>query len=160
MERFFWLKTDHAIRGHLTCLFLSSQSRRPLSVSRTDHSFFFSVVTPLSLSTMAAPSTFSRLNFLPKPSLFTALTNFHRNKLPLKWPLPSSSRYNSSYNTVSATKLRNQTPKRDGDLIVLGIETSCDDTAAAVVSNYYNLCIYLLICDYLVCRFMGSVVLG
>ncbi|KAE9610752.1 hypothetical protein Lal_00021192 [Lupinus albus] len=68
---------------------------------------------------MITASTFSRLNFIPKPSLFTALSNFRRIHLPLH-----------SYNTLSAPP-----PKSHGDLIVLGIETSCDDTAAAVVRS-------------------------
>ncbi|KAL3038353.1 hypothetical protein AAZX31_01G127800 [Glycine max] len=39
----------------------------------------------LSLSTLASPSTLSRLNFFPKPpSLFSALSTFRRNQLPLK----------------------------------------------------------------------------
>jgi len=62
-------------------------------------------------------SALSRLNFFPKPppSLLSALTTFRRNQLPLK----------SSLATL----------KRDGDVVVLGIETSCDDTTAVVVSN-------------------------
>ncbi|XP_027336286.1 probable tRNA N6-adenosine threonylcarbamoyltransferase, mitochondrial [Abrus precatorius] len=72
----------------------------------------------LSLSTIWAPSTLSRLNFLPKPSLFTALTTFRRNQF-----LPKCS---SALNPAS---------KRDGNFVVLGIETSCDDTAAAVVRS-------------------------
>ncbi|XP_061355912.1 probable tRNA N6-adenosine threonylcarbamoyltransferase, mitochondrial [Gastrolobium bilobum] len=81
---------------------------------------------------MAVPSTFSRLNFFPKPSLFTALTNFRRNQLPPNWPFATvSSRTFSSIACSSS----NRTPKRDGDLVVLGIETSCDDTAAAVVRS-------------------------
>ncbi|KAL2658463.1 hypothetical protein AAZV13_03G024500 [Glycine max] len=71
----------------------------------------------LSLSTLGFSSALSRLNFFPKPppSLFSALTTFRRNQLPLKSSLAAS--------------------KRDGDVVVLGIETSCDDTAAAVVRS-------------------------
>ncbi|CAK8572751.1 unnamed protein product [Lathyrus sativus] len=79
----------------------------------------------LFLSTIAVPSI-SRVKFLPKPSLFT-FTSLRRIRLPHK----------HSPRTVScvANELHNRTPKRDGDLVVLGIETSCDDTAAAVVRS-------------------------
>ncbi|KAK7390132.1 hypothetical protein VNO78_25431 [Psophocarpus tetragonolobus] len=74
----------------------------------------------LSLSTVVSPSSLSRLNFFPKPpSLFSALTTFRRkNQLPLK---PSRRIFSAS--------------QRHGDVVVLGIETSCDDTAAAVVRS-------------------------
>ncbi|CAL0324577.1 unnamed protein product [Lupinus luteus] len=78
---------------------------------------------------MIAASTFSRLNFLPKPSLFTALSIFRTIHLPL----PSSPTPRSSHNTLSAAAAA--AAKCDADLIVLGIETSCDDTAAAVVRS-------------------------
>ncbi|ESW06848.1 hypothetical protein PHAVU_010G081700 [Phaseolus vulgaris] len=78
----------------------------------------------LSLFTMASPSTLSRIKLLPKPpSLFSALTTLRRNQLPLK-----SSFTASSCATLSASK-------RHADVVVLGIETSCDDTAAAVVRS-------------------------
>ncbi|KAK7349645.1 hypothetical protein VNO77_07168 [Canavalia gladiata] len=79
----------------------------------------FSAIMLHSLSTMAVPSTLSRLNFLPKPSLFTALTTFRRNQFPRKCSFATSCRAS----------------ERDGELVVLGIETSCDDTAAAVVRS-------------------------
>lgn len=73
----------------------------------------------LFLSTMAIP-TISRVNFFPKPSLFTSLRRIH---LPHK------------HSTRSFSSVHNRTPKRDGDIVVLGIETSCDDTAAAIVRS-------------------------
>ncbi|KAK2379284.1 putative tRNA N6-adenosine threonylcarbamoyltransferase, mitochondrial [Trifolium repens] len=73
----------------------------------------------LFLSTMAIP-TISRVKFLPKPLLFTSLRKI---QFPHK------------YSTRTVSCIQNQTPKRDGDIVVLGIETSCDDTAAAVVRS-------------------------
>ncbi|XP_020220425.1 probable tRNA N6-adenosine threonylcarbamoyltransferase, mitochondrial [Cajanus cajan] len=71
----------------------------------------------LSLST-----TLSRLNFLRNPpSLFSTLRT---NQLPFKSSFAASSRGISS----SASQ-------RHCDAVVLGIETSCDDTAAAVVRS-------------------------
>ncbi|KAF7826026.1 putative tRNA N6-adenosine threonylcarbamoyltransferase, mitochondrial [Senna tora] len=96
-------------------------------------------------SKMAAPSALSRLNFLPKPYIFRALNNFHRSQLRPKWAFPASSISKTSsmgrvsfssvpFNSTSE-EVSNEISKRDGDLIVLGIETSCDDTAAAVVRS-------------------------
>ncbi|BAU03046.1 hypothetical protein VIGAN_UM004400 [Vigna angularis var. angularis] len=79
---------------------------------------------PLSLVTMASPLTLSRIKLLLNPpSLFSALTNLRRNQLPLKSPFTTSS------NAISSSS------KRHADVVVLGIETSCDDTAAAVVRS-------------------------
>ncbi|KAJ7950964.1 glycoprotease 1 [Quillaja saponaria] len=64
---------------------------------------------------MAVSSTFCRLNLLPKHSLLRGLTS-HGQQLRPKWP-------------------HNQISKLEDNLIVLGIETSCDDTAAAVVRS-------------------------
>ncbi|WVZ16766.1 hypothetical protein V8G54_009748 [Vigna mungo] len=73
---------------------------------------------------MASPSTLSRIKLLLKPpSLFSALTNLRRNQLPLK------SAFTTSSSPISSSS------KRHADVVVLGIETSCDDTAAAVVCN-------------------------
>ncbi|KAI4356781.1 hypothetical protein L6164_000773 [Bauhinia variegata] len=92
---------------------------------------------------MAASSTFCRLNFLPKPPLFRAL-NFYAHQFRPKWTLPNSSLHNNSLlarvhssraSILTSTKLCNQTQNVEDDLIVLGIETSCDDTAAAVVRS-------------------------
>lgn len=99
----------------------------------------------LSLSTLASPTTLLRLNFLRKPpSLFSTLTTLRTNQLPLL------------KRSFAATL------KRDADVVVLGIETSCDDTAAAVVSSNrrfpfvdYSFCVVrrLMIC---VCGVLGE----
>ncbi|CAJ2655592.1 probable tRNA N6-adenosine threonylcarbamoyltransferase, mitochondrial isoform X3 [Trifolium pratense] len=73
----------------------------------------------LFLSTTAIP-TISRIKLLPKPLLFTSL---RRIQFPHK------------YSTRTVSCIQNPTPKRNGDIVVLGIETSCDDTAAAVVRS-------------------------
>ncbi|KAG2380520.1 tRNA N6-adenosine threonylcarbamoyltransferase [Vigna angularis] len=73
---------------------------------------------------MASPLTLSRIKLLLNPpSLFSALTNLRRNQLPLKSPFTTSS------SAISSSS------KRHADVVVLGIETSCDDTAAAVVRS-------------------------
>lgn len=94
--------------------------------SAETHSFSFFLLQHntmlLFLSTMAIP-TISRVNFFPKPSLFTSLRRIH---LPHK------------HSTRSFSSVHNRTPKRDGDIVVLGIETSCDDTAAAIVSFHFS----------------------
>ncbi|XP_014514497.1 probable tRNA N6-adenosine threonylcarbamoyltransferase, mitochondrial isoform X1 [Vigna radiata var. radiata] len=78
----------------------------------------------LSLVTMASPSTLSRIKLLLKPpSLFSAFTNLRRSQLPLK------SAFTTSSSAISSSS------KRHADVVVLGIETSCDDTAAAVVRS-------------------------
>ncbi|XP_060963055.1 probable tRNA N6-adenosine threonylcarbamoyltransferase, mitochondrial isoform X1 [Cannabis sativa] len=97
---------------------------------------------------MALSSTFSRLNLFPKPSFI-----FHRSWKPLLLnrsskllPPTTSSSSPSSLNSFTAycsiltsensTSIAPKNPfmKAQDDLIVLGIETSCDDTAAAVFS--------------------------
>lgn len=108
--------------------------------------FILSAKMLLSLFTMASPSTLSRIKLLPKPpSLFSALTTLRRNQLPLK-----SSFTASSCATLSASK-------RHADVVVLGIETSCDDTAAAVVCNLRLPFLNYFPCDGLLCRLMVSV---
>ncbi|XP_054785077.1 probable tRNA N6-adenosine threonylcarbamoyltransferase, mitochondrial isoform X1 [Prosopis cineraria] len=90
---------------------------------------------------MAAPSAFSRLNMLPKPSIFRAVNNFQRTRLPPKWSFPNSSlhKFSSMIACLSSSSRSILTSldvsKHDGDLVVLGIETSCDDTASAVVRS-------------------------
>ncbi|XP_030491731.2 probable tRNA N6-adenosine threonylcarbamoyltransferase, mitochondrial isoform X2 [Cannabis sativa] len=98
---------------------------------------------------MALSSTFSRLNLFPKPSFI-----FHRSWKPLLLnrsskllPPTTSSSSPSSLNSFTAycsiltsensTSIAPKNPfmKAQDDLIVLGIETSCDDTAAAVVRS-------------------------
>lgn len=108
--------------------------------------FTLSAKMLLSLVTMASPSTLLRIKLLPKPpSLFSALTNLRRNQLPLKSPFTTS-----SSTTYSSSK-------RHDDVVVLGIETSCDDTAAAVVCNPRLPFVNYFPCDGLVCRLMVSV---
>ncbi|KAM4069718.1 hypothetical protein ACB094_12G110600 [Castanea mollissima] len=83
---------------------------------------------------MALSSTLSRLNLIPRPWLPYTVTTLRALKLkphkpqllrPMWAPLTLSSF------SVSAQIHRPQ----DDNLIVLGIETSCDDTAAAVVKS-------------------------
>ncbi|CAK9186539.1 unnamed protein product [Ilex paraguariensis] len=90
-------------------------------------------------------STISRLNLLPKPSLHHTLGAFRKSQLHPKLRRPTWSPVKSSFSSLSAlmstSKFNSQethigNPSTlDGDLIVLGIETSCDDTAAAVVRS-------------------------
>ena len=83
---------------------------------------------------MALSSTLSRLNLIPRPWLPYTVTTLRALKLkphkpqllrPMWAPLTLSSF------SVSAQIHRPQ----DDNLVVLGIETSCDDTAAAVVCH-------------------------
>ncbi|XP_068344532.1 probable tRNA N6-adenosine threonylcarbamoyltransferase, mitochondrial isoform X2 [Pyrus communis] len=98
---------------------------------------------------MALSSRFWRLNLFPKPSLSPLQTTLKslkplRQKLCPILSLPissssSSSSLNSSNSLFSTSKNsafsepHSRTPSPQDDLIVLGIETSCDDTAAAIV---------------------------
>ncbi|KAM1048565.1 hypothetical protein ACFX1X_027993 [Malus domestica] len=95
---------------------------------------------------MALSSRFWRLNLFPKPSLSPLQTTLKslkplRQKLCpiLSLPISSSSSLNSSNSLFSTSKNsafsepHSRTPSPQDDLIVLGIETSCDDTAAAIV---------------------------
>lgn len=89
-----------------------------------------------STSSMAFASALSRLNLLSKPAL-----PYHRSLKPLTsgW-LSRSSSASSSFaahrstttNSASATS-RTLAPSPRENLVILGIETSCDDTAAAIV---------------------------
>ncbi|KAL6124411.1 hypothetical protein ACLB2K_076923 [Fragaria x ananassa] len=91
---------------------------------------------------MALSSTFWRLNLLSKLSVshiqtsLKALTPFFNPKPRPISSLPISSSSNSSI-TKNPTFLepKTRTPYPQDDLVVLGIETSCDDTAAAVVKS-------------------------
>ncbi|KAK9274407.1 hypothetical protein L1049_019221 [Liquidambar formosana] len=85
-------------------------------------------------------STFSRLNLLPKPSLVHTV----RALRTLQQRKPTWSLYNSSFKSISAqistSNLNSPKPHTENvgigdDLVVLGIETSCDDTAASVVRS-------------------------
>ncbi|KAM2192001.1 hypothetical protein EV2_028486 [Malus domestica] len=96
---------------------------------------------------MALPSRFWRLNLFPKPSLSPLQTTLKslkplRQKLCpiLSLPISSSSSSLNSSNSLFSTSKNSafsephrRTPSPQDDLIVLGIETSCDDTAAAIV---------------------------
>ncbi|GMI75841.1 glycoprotease 1 [Hibiscus trionum] len=94
-------------------------------------------------SLLTLPSTFSRLNLLPKSSILIPFTYEALNSLkshkqqrlrPLNHPLlyfPSS--FNSSATHFSTSRNPVSSKSFDDDLVVLGIETSCDDTAAAIV---------------------------
>ncbi|KAK9266967.1 hypothetical protein L1049_012636 [Liquidambar formosana] len=85
-------------------------------------------------------STFSRLNLLPK----TSLVHTVRALRTLQQRKPTWSLYNSSFKSISAqistSNLNSPKPHAENvgigdDLVVLGIETSCDDTAASVVRS-------------------------
>ncbi|KAA8520501.1 hypothetical protein F0562_014757 [Nyssa sinensis] len=90
-------------------------------------------------------STISRLNLLPKSSFHYTLRGLrtlqlqHKQRSPVWFPLNSSFNRlsaNLSFSNFNSPKPRNENPAiMDDDLVVLGIETSCDDTAAAVVRS-------------------------
>ncbi|KAF3439999.1 hypothetical protein FNV43_RR18277 [Rhamnella rubrinervis] len=98
---------------------------------------------------MAISSTFSRLNLLPKPSLPYTLTTIkalkqllQRRSLMRSPADPFSSSFKSVSGHCAAATYATTSPVPDhripspqDDLLVLGIETSCDDTAAAVVRS-------------------------
>ncbi|XP_057959672.1 probable tRNA N6-adenosine threonylcarbamoyltransferase, mitochondrial isoform X2 [Malania oleifera] len=104
----------------------------------------------MAASALNLTSTISRLHLLPKPSLpspLRALTtlNLHHYRRHLHFPRPATgspasfSSFNSSVrfssSDFSSPQLHNQILRTESDLVVLGIETSCDDTAAAVVRS-------------------------
>lgn len=101
---------------------------------------------------MAFSSSLSRLNLIPKPSLPYALNtlkslNFHKllriNGIrPCISSNDSAARF-SALKMTSSAGIHTQISRPQDDLIVLGIETSCDDTAAAIVS--YRPCFTLRI---------------
>lgn len=93
---------------------------------------------------MALSSTFWRLNLLSKPSVSHIQTTLRalkpfKPKLRPMCSLPISSSLNSSNFSTSKNPTflepQTRTPYPQDNLIVLGIETSCDDTAAAVVKS-------------------------
>ncbi|KAA0049050.1 putative tRNA N6-adenosine threonylcarbamoyltransferase [Cucumis melo var. makuwa] len=91
---------------------------------------------------MAFSSSLSRLNLIPKPSLPYALKALHFHKLlRAHWIGPalssnaSTPRFSALKTTSSAGFHTRISRPQDDDLIVLGIETSCDDTAAAIVKG-------------------------
>ncbi|KAJ4848726.1 glutamated carboxypeptidase [Turnera subulata] len=84
-------------------------------------------------STSMLSATLSRLNLLPKPSLHFALSSLKTHPKPINqlFSRPKSPSITSKF--LSSSKSQSQTTASNHDLVVLGIETSCDDTAAAVV---------------------------
>ncbi|EOX96249.1 Glycoprotease 1 isoform 1 [Theobroma cacao] len=91
-------------------------------------------------SVLTLPSTFSRLNLVPK-SLITIplafkplnLLKSHKQQQARSLNSPRLSSLNS-FTTHFSTSRSSVSPKPfHDDLVVLGIETSCDDTAAAIV---------------------------
>ncbi|KAJ9171255.1 hypothetical protein P3X46_014645 [Hevea brasiliensis] len=94
-------------------------------------------------SLLTLSSAISRLNSRPKPSLHYALSSFkapksHKQQIRPNWSPRTSSLYSlsahfSSSENSSSPITQMQTIVSKDDLVVLGIETSCDDTAAAVV---------------------------
>ncbi|KAG8663970.1 hypothetical protein MANES_01G266900v8 [Manihot esculenta] len=94
-------------------------------------------------SLLTLSSSISRLNIRPKPSLHCALSSFktlkpHKQPIRPSWSPRTSSifslsaHFSSSENSSSPGRQMQTIVSRD-ELVVLGIETSCDDTAAAVV---------------------------
>lgn len=82
-------------------------------------------------------STISRLTRLHKPSLHSAITTLKNFRFKQKLSKRIRPFINSSPSSLSAhfsSAQMRSTVGSDDDLVVLGIETSCDDTAAAVVS--------------------------
>lgn len=89
-------------------------------------------------------STISRLPFLPKPSFYFSFRALRTSKLPHREltptpsPLSSSSAVHSMSNSNSPKPITENPSNLSDNLVILGIETSCDDTAAAVVSHTYK----------------------
>ncbi|WRX09657.1 Gcp-like domain - like 1 [Theobroma cacao] len=91
-------------------------------------------------SLLTLPSTFSRLNLVPKslitiPFAFKSLNllKSHKQQQARSLNSPRLSSLNS-FTTHFSTSRSSVSPKPfHDDLVVLGIETSCDDTAAAIV---------------------------
>lgn len=107
-------------------------------------------------------STISRLTLLRRPSLPFSVKTLHAFKAHRKFGRPKSPFLRASDNYAAAhfsSCPKSQTINslgQDEELVVLGIETSCDDTAAAVVSV---VCVseflfffsnYFVGCDYFV----------
>ncbi|KAE9460001.1 hypothetical protein C3L33_08094, partial [Rhododendron williamsianum] len=86
-------------------------------------------------------STISRLPFLPKPSFYFSFRALRTSKLPYREltptpsPLSSSSAVHSMSNSNSPKPIAENPSNLSDNLVILGIETSCDDTAAAVVRS-------------------------
>ncbi|KAG5538585.1 hypothetical protein RHGRI_019234 [Rhododendron griersonianum] len=86
-------------------------------------------------------STISRLPFLPKLSFYFSFRALRTSKLPYREltptpsPLSSSSAVHSMSNSNSPKLIAENPSNLSDNLVILGIETSCDDTAAAVVRS-------------------------
>ncbi|XP_030551985.2 probable tRNA N6-adenosine threonylcarbamoyltransferase, mitochondrial isoform X2 [Rhodamnia argentea] len=102
----------------------------------------------LSLLSLSATFSRSRLHFIPRLSLPSSLSSVRRTtrrngppaRLSSSWPPPSCPPLDShsfgsstSRNSSSSVPCGGAAVADGDDLVVLGIETSCDDTAAAVV---------------------------
>ena len=102
-------------------------------------------------SLLTLPSTFSRLNLVPKAlvaipiSLNLLKSQKQRRLIPWNYTLLTCPPLNS-LTTHFSTFRSSVSPKTfHDDLVVLGIETSCDDTAAAVVSPLPCVSTFLLL---------------
>ncbi|KAK4476512.1 hypothetical protein RD792_015668 [Penstemon davidsonii] len=82
-------------------------------------------------------STLSRLSHFHKPSLHFPIRGLQNLKVHCKLSRPASRFLHTSFSPQflsSSAKGQNNKAMGQEELVVLGIETSCDDTAAAVVS--------------------------
>lgn len=96
-----------------------------------------------SLLSLSLSATLSRLHFVPKLSLPPALGSVRRPARRHQRPVRLSSSSSSSWrppppppsgpDSGSSVSRGRRASAAGDDLVVLGIETSCDDTAAAVV---------------------------
>ncbi|KAL0464643.1 UNVERIFIED_CONTAM: putative tRNA N6-adenosine threonylcarbamoyltransferase, mitochondrial [Sesamum latifolium] len=86
-------------------------------------------------------STISRLTLLPKPSLLFSVKTLGKFEVDRKWrgPISPFLHVSTNYDVAhfsSCPKAKTMNALgQDEELVVLGIETSCDDTAAAVVRS-------------------------
>lgn len=117
-------------------------------------SLYFHLVSrrPNKNPSMLSPTTSTLLrNLFPRPllpytgrALRTALLRPYPK--PTSWlPFSSSLKSFSVHSSASNLKIseyQNEKLVFQDDLVVLGIETSCDDTAAAVVSSYSPFFLY------------------
>lgn len=130
--------------GHFYFIYFSAL-RLLLSVSVGEMVRLFHTLSP----------AISRLNFI-HPRIFLAASpsirlqrNHVHNKLKPKISPSSSSKFQRTRAYSTTTRVSSLTKREswkldDDGLVVLGIETSCDDTAAAVVSPfglYFSLCL-------------------
>ncbi|KAL3814927.1 hypothetical protein ACJIZ3_016195 [Penstemon smallii] len=83
-------------------------------------------------------STLSRLSHFHKPSLHFSIKALHNSKVHCKLSRSPSRFLHTSFSPQflsSTAKGQNNKAMGQEELVVLGIETSCDDTAAAVVRS-------------------------